>query len=172
MTVVNKISWQNKEIKFLYNLCGYFGPWNYVSVFPSFGPLVLCPAEFWINATFAPQTHWDLVLGAQITIKIPLLPLPWREKKDKKNPLLTFHLSPVTCHLSLVTCQVSHVICHLSHVTCHMSLQEQPQQQTLLFVTPPQCSSTKKLIFFGKTEKNLRKSNNSKTSRDMTKLAT
>ena len=52
----------------------------------------------------------------------------------------TCHLSPVTCNLSPVTCQVSHVMCHLSHVTCHMSLQEQPQQQTLPFVTPPQCT--------------------------------
>ena len=106
-------------------MCGYFGPWNYVSIFPSFGLLVLCPAELRGYATLAPWTHGDLVLGAKITIIILmriLSPLPWREKKRRKFPPLTCHLSPVTCHLSLVTCHVSHVICHLSHVTCHMWL--------------------------------------------------
>ena len=71
----------------------------------------------------------------------------------------TYHLSPVTCHLSIVTChmspvtcQESHVMCHMSDVTCQMSLQEQPQQQTLPFVTPPQCTVVgpriPKTIFF------------------------
>ena len=63
-----------------------------------------------------------------------------KEKEEEKNPTLTFHLSPVTCQMPSVTCQVSHVMCHLSHITCHMSFQEQPQQQTLPFVTPPQCT--------------------------------
>ena len=35
-----------------------------------YGPFVLCHAELWSNATFAPQTHGDTVLGA---------------KKNKKN---------------------------------------------------------------------------------------
>ena len=34
------------------------------------GPLILWPAEFWSNATFAPQTHRDIVSGAKITAKI------------------------------------------------------------------------------------------------------
>ena len=32
-----------------------------------FGPFVLHPAEFWSNATLTPQTHGDIVSGAQIT---------------------------------------------------------------------------------------------------------
>ena len=35
-----------------------------------FGPCVLCPAEFGSNATFAPQTHEDIVSGAKTTAKI------------------------------------------------------------------------------------------------------
>ena len=36
----------------------------------SFGPLVLCTAEFWSNATFAPQTLEDIVSVAKITTKV------------------------------------------------------------------------------------------------------
>ena len=59
----------------------------------------------------------------------------------------------------LITCQVSHVMSHLSHVTCHMSLQEQPQQQTLPFVIPTQCTVVgprirrRKKFFFEKQKK-------------------
>ena len=61
---------------------------------------------------------------------------------------------------------LSHFMCHLSHVTCHLSLQEQPQQQTIPFVTPPQCTVVgpriPKTIFFWEIEgsiKNAKKSN-------------
>ena len=36
---------------------------------------------------------------------------------------------------------------HLLHVICQMSLQEQPQQQTLTFVTPTQCMQNTALSF-------------------------
>ena len=35
----------------------------------SLGALMLCPMEFGSNATFAPQTHGDIVSGAKITTK-------------------------------------------------------------------------------------------------------
>ena len=46
----------------------------------------------------------------------------------------------VTHDMWHVTCDTWHVTrdtCHLSHVTSHLSLQEQPQPQTLPFVTCP-----------------------------------
>ena len=49
-------------------------------------------------------------------------------------------MSPVTCHLSPVNCHLTPVKCPMSCVTCHMALQEQPQQQTLPFATPQQCT--------------------------------
>ena len=90
---------------------------------------------------------------------------------------VTYHLSPVTCHLSPVTSHMSNVTYvtrHMSSVTCHMSLQEQPQQQTISFVAPPQCivvgpriPKTKKI----RNRKNHPKCKNLETSRDMSKLA-
>ena len=77
-----------------------------------------------------------------------------KRKKEEKNSFA--FLSLVTCHLSFVTCQASHIMCYLSHVTCHMWLQKQPQQQTLSFVTPPQCTAVEpripKILLF-QTEK-------------------
>ena len=35
----------------------------------SFGPLKVCPAEFWSNATCAPLSHGDIVMGAKISTK-------------------------------------------------------------------------------------------------------
>ena len=64
------------------------------------------------------------------------------------------------CHLSPVTCQVSSVTCHVSPVTCHLShvITRTPQQQTILFVTPQQCTvgwtkNIRKPNFFGKPKK-------------------
>ena len=113
-----------------------------------FWPLKLCLriSEFWTpcslprgaldKCNLCPTNSLRLSFRGPNNHKNSTITIAMKRKKDKQ--ISPGHLSPVTCHMSPVTCQVSHVICHLSHVTCHMSLQEQPQQQTLLFVTPPQ----------------------------------
>ena len=65
---------------------------------PSFEPLVLCPAEFWSNATYAPHTHKDIVSGAKTT----LILLEG-----------TFKIMNVACRISRVFHQVARPHCTL-----------------------------------------------------------
>ena len=57
ITVVSKY-WFKKKIYF----CDFLAPETKVRC----GAIVLCPAELWSNATFAPQTHGDIVSRAKI----------------------------------------------------------------------------------------------------------
>ena len=68
----------------------------------------------------------------------PLSFASWEDEEDIWPPALTGgppETRTVSVGPTLLNTKQSY---HLSHVTCHMSLQEQPQQQTLPFVTPPQ----------------------------------
>ena len=65
----------------------------------------------------------------------------WSKLKKSKNKLHvthdTWHVTCDTWHVTHDTWHMTRDMCHLSHVTSHLSLQEQPQPQTLPFVTCP-----------------------------------
>ena len=55
----------------------------------------------------------------------------------KKKIYIYIHVTRDMWHVTRDTWHVTCDMCHLSHVTIHLSLQEQPQPQTLPFVTCP-----------------------------------
>ena len=83
-----------------------------------------------LNISTDADHRTDIFLGGMVKKK--------EKQKEKKNVTHDmWHVTRDKWHMTRDTWHVTRDMCHMSHVTSHLSLQEQPQPQTLPFVTCP-----------------------------------